>query len=271
MVAEGHSLRPSAFCDKTSSRKRFWQGEGGPDLDVGGLQRLLAGFGVDATEGQCSLLLEHLELVVERNRTLNLTRIESVEEGTVLHVLDSLLPLPALRGLVGQGDQSFVDLGTGAGFPGIPVGVVTGWEGTLIDSVGKKVGAVADFLGKLSLDGALRAEHLRAEDLARRDGTVYDVVLARAVAQTGVLLELSSPLLVRGGYLVAYKGHPTDRELSVADACAELVGMRNVSRETFELPDGFGHREVLIYEKIGTSHVSLPRRNGMAKREPLGV
>lgn len=245
-------------------------------MEENNLRELLGAYGIDVGEAECGQLLTHLRLVIEKNRVTNLTRIETLEDGLVLHVLDSLLPLPHLVALLGSSmrDASktrFVDVGTGGGFPGIPVGIVTGWEGILVDSVGKKVAAAQGFIHDLALDNQLAAEHIRVEDLARSQGGSYDVAFFRAVAQTNVLLEYGSPLLRRGGYLVAYKGSPSPDELIAAQGAAELVGMRLVSRETFELPHGKGHREVLIYQKVRVPRIRLPRQNGMAKREPLGV
>ena len=217
---------------------------------------------------QSELLARHLALVIRKNETVNLTRITSVEDGAYLHVVDSLL----LRSAFDAAPSGrFVDVGTGAGFPGIPLAVVTGRGALLLDSVGKKVAAVREFVRELGLDGQVEAKQERVEELGRAQRGQYAVVTARAVAQTNVLVEYASPLLRKGGRLVVAKARPSDDEVDAANRAARLCGMRFVSRETFELPEGRGHREVLSYERVGRPSLRLPRAVGVAKRSPLGV
>ena len=227
----------------------------------------LGGFGIYCSEVQASRLVEHVCLVIEKNKKFNLTRIVDPLDAITLHVVDSLIVTRVVELGV---DRCFLDLGTGAGFPGIPLAIVTGARGVLLDSVGKKVDAVAEFCEQLGLDG-LSAAHARVEDFARDHRGEFDVVCARAVAQTNVLVEYGAPLLSRGGKLVVMKGSPSDEELAAAVRAADLCGMSLVSRETFELPRELGHREILVYEKVRKSKVALPRQAGMAKRQPLGL
>lgn len=226
-----------------------------------------AATGVEVPSDAWRLMLRHLELVIERNKTVNLTRITGWDEAVWLHVVDSLLLLGAF-GSAPQG--SFVDVGTGAGFPGIPLAIATGRAATLVDSVGKKVCAVRDFVRDLGLESRVLAEQVRVEDLARRERGHHALVTARAVAQTGILVEYAAPLLRMGGRLVAAKARPADEELATADRVAKVCGLRLVSRETFELPCELGHREVLSYEKVSKARIKLPRAVGMAQHHPLG-
>ncbi len=224
--------------------------------------------GLDVRDRDCELLARHLDLVINKNRTLNLTRIDSVEDGAYLHVADSLL----LLGAVGAAPAGpMLDIGTGAGFPGIPLSIVAHRRGTLVDSVGKKVAAVEEFLHELGLDAYLEARHIRVEDLAREQRGRYAVVTARAVAQTNVLVEYAAPLLQGRGRLVVAKARPSEEELETADRAAVLCGLKRVSRETFELPGDRGHREVISYERVGKPSIRLPRATGMAKKKPLGM
>ena len=219
-----------------------------------------------ATREQWKTLVRHLELVVERNRTLNLTRITGWDEAVCLHIVDSLLLQDAFA-VAPAG--AFVDVGTGAGYPGIPLAIVTGRKGTLVDSVGKKAAAVREFVHELGLEKQLRVESTRIEELAKRERGRYAVVTARAVAQTGVLVEYAAPLLRKGGRLVVAKARPTEDELLNGDRVAKLCGMRRVSRETYELPRDMGHREVISYERVGNPSIRLPRATGMAQHHPL--
>ncbi|MDO4796918.1 MAG: 16S rRNA (guanine(527)-N(7))-methyltransferase RsmG [Coriobacteriales bacterium] len=221
-----------------------------------------------ATSGrQRELLARHLDLVIERNRVVNLTRITSVREATYLHVVDSLLLGDAFASAP---EGPFVDMGTGAGYPGIPLAIVTGRQAVLIDSVGKKVAAVQDFVNELGLSDTVRAVTGRVEDFARKNRGDFAVVTARAVAQTNVLVEYAAPLLMRGGRLVVAKARPTAEEVAAGDRAARICGLRRVSRETLLLPHDMGQREILVYERTGNPSVRLPRPVGTAKHHPLG-
>ena len=108
-----------------------------------------------------------------------------------------------------------------------------------------------------------------AEDLARRSPQSYDYVVARAVAQLGALVEYAAPLLKPHGQLVVSKANITDEEVSGGIETAKIVGLKDVSRETYELPHQNGHREILVFEKVRKSRIKLPRTNGSAVHKPL--
>lgn len=231
------------------------------------LRAALFSANMELDDEQVKLLARHLDLVIQKNQHLNLTRIQSPEDGACLHVVDSLLLREAFDAAPAG---PFMDIGTGAGFPGIPLAVVTGRKALLVDSVGKKVAAVEEFLNELGLAGRVNARQARVEDLGRQMRGRFSVVCARAVAQTNVLVEYATPLLRKGGRLVVAKARPDDRELAAAESAAKVCGLARVSRETFELPEGRGHREVLTYERVKNPSIKLPRATGMAKHHPLG-
>ena len=162
-----------------------------------------------------------------------------------------------------------LDLGSGAGFPGIPLAVASGRRVMLLDSVGKKVRELEAIISAMGLIDILVAKADRAESLARtaRDG--FSVVTARAVSELPALVELAAPLLVQGGQLICLKGTPGRDEVRRADKVAGLVGMGLCSVREFDLPEGAGHRTILAYGKLGTASVRLPRREGMAQHSPL--
>lgn len=228
----------------------------------------LDSYGINCSDEQLILLIRHLLLVIEKNKVMNLTRIVDPSEAVSLHIVDSLLPL-AGEGLSCSEKQSFLDIGTGAGFPGLPLSIVTGMGGLLVDSVGKKVGAVNEFIDALSLRHVV-ATHARIEELPLASSRRYDFAFARAVAQSNVLIEYATPLLKAHGRLVLEKARPSDDELSHARSAADICGLELVSRETYELPRELGHREILVYEKARKSKIRLPRRTGLAKSDPLG-
>lgn len=224
-------------------------------------------FKIECSEDQADLLIRDLELVIEKNKVLNLTRIVALRDAVTLHLVDSLVPLGVkdfepLEGL------RFLDIGTGAGFPGIPLAIMTNMSGLFIDSVGKKINAVNEFIDQLGLSNC-SAQAVRAEDLAIKKPSSFDFVTARAVAQSNVIIEYATPLLKFGGRLVLEKANLTDEELQNANYASQVCGLSRVSRETLELPRDLGHREVLIYEKERDSRIKLPRANGTAKNHPL--
>ena len=240
---------------------------------MGSMDELLAQsldeLSIECSPEQRELLLKHLQLVIDKNNVLNLTRIDSMEDGIYLHIIDSLLCANHLR-TIGT-PLSVLDLGTGGGFPGIPLSIVLGAQVTLLDSIQKKVAAVDGFINSLGLSAQCSAMCSRSEDLARTNPASFDIVAARAVAQTNVLIEYAAPLLKEHGVLCALKASLASEELSAAQNSCEICGMSIVSRETFELPSGYGHREIIYIEKTNEPSIPLPRRNGMATKRPLGI
>ena len=231
------------------------------------LKKELDNLKIKVTDAQAVLLLKHLLLVQEKNKDVNLTHILSVKEGIYKHIIDSLLLLPLISPL-SLSINNFLDIGTGAGYPGIPLSVVTGWQATLIDSVGKKINALKNIVSDLNLQH-VTLRHVRVEELAKEIPHSFDLVVARAVAELAVLIEYAAPLLSKDGVLVVTKGRPSFQEISSADSILDLCGMKTVSRETVLLPHGYGERNIFIYKKIGHEKVELPRKNGIAKMHPL--
>ena len=233
------------------------------------LSRLASDYEIELEDWQCATMLRHLDLLVEANSKMNLTRITEPYDAIVRHDIDSLLLLPTIQRLGMPNKAIYLDMGTGGGFPGIPLGIASGMRGLLIDSVQKKVAAVEGFLEQLALHDQLSAQACRAEELAKHRSSEFDMVTARAVAEMHVLVEYASPLLKLGGYLIVSKAKIKEEELALGDLTAEIVGLRRVSRETYELPNDLGHREIIAYEKVAKSKVKLPRNTGMAKHKPI--
>lgn len=222
--------------------------------------------GISITPEQRDQLLQHLSLVLDVNKTINLTRIDSVQSGITLHIVDSLILLKYLC----HTEKPFLDMGTGAGFPGIPLAIVTAKKAVLCDSVKKKITAVDGFVSKLGLEQYVTTSTQRVEELAKSRRNGFDTVVARAVAALPVLVEYSTPLLMPHGRLVVTKGRLDVTELTTGNNAAQICGLSLVSHDHYELPHDAGHREILVYEKTGKSKVKLPRRVGKAKAEPLG-
>ena len=236
--------------------------------EEGLLRAALSKAHIELSSSKIHALYCHLQMVMQKNRTTNLTRIDGIEDGAYLHVVDSLLLLSAFEAAP---KGAFVDIGTGAGYPGIPLAIATGRKGLLVDSVRKKAAAVEEFVRELGLQNRVEVSSLRAEDLGRERRGRYAVVTARAVAQTNVLVEYAAPLLQKDGRLVVAKARPSEEEIAAASRAAHICGLELVSRETFELPEERGHREVLSYQKVRNPSIKLPRATGVAQHHPLGV
>jgi len=217
------------------------------------------------SDDQRELIEKHLSLVIEKNEQTNLTRITNWEEALVLHVEDSLSALEevneAPQGLLG-------DLGSGAGYPGIPLSVVTGRKTVLIDSRLKKMNLVDEMIAELQLGGQISTFAGRAELLARKKGGEFAVLTARALAKLPVLMELASPLLKKGGYLVCYKAKIEEEEVNQALALQKITGMKFASIRDFELIGEY-ERSIVTFEKASKATVSLPRKEGEAQKKPL--
>ncbi len=216
-------------------------------------QRLVEGF------------VRYEELLMEWNGKMNLTAIKDGREITVKHFIDSLTP--ALTGRIPK-NGTFVDVGSGAGFPGVPLTMLYPELGTiLVDSLGKRV----RFLQELTVALGVTAEcvHSRAEELGQ---TSYreqcDVVTARAVANLSVLCEYCLPLAKVGGVFLAMKGPEVEEELDAAGDALELLGGKVGEVYPFTLPDG-SRRNIIAIEKITPTPKKYPRDAKKMKNNPL--
>ena len=188
-------------------------------------------FGIELTDNQAYLLLKYIDLVVEKNIVINLTRITDPISAIRLHLIDSLLLAAAV-----SSKCKFIDIGTGAGMPGIPFAIATGSNGYLLDSVGKKIIAVNEFINELGLQKSLLGVNSRAEEFVLKNHHTLDLVMARAVAPLCTLVEYASPFLHTDGLFLAAKSRITDEELSDGLKAACIVGLSMVSRETLSFP-----------------------------------
>jgi 16S rRNA (guanine527-N7)-methyltransferase len=235
-------------------------------LLVDELHRYLNLSGLGVSPAQLELLARHIELVLEANHRVNLTRVTDPRDAVRLHTADSLTVLPEL-GSAPEG--ALLDLGSGAGFPGIPLAVCSTRQVTLVDSVGKKVRELDLIVSELGMGNQVKALSDRAETLASTHRAAFSVVTARAVSELPALVELAAPLLARGGFLICLKGSPPSEEVDRADSVGALVGMRLSSIRSFDLPEDVGRRTILCYERLAGSQFKLPRRVGLAQHSPL--
>lgn len=219
-----------------------------------------------AEDQTMSLMQRYLDSILEANKVTNLTRITDGEQARLLHIEDSLVGLPEVNeaptGLYG-------DLGSGGGFPGVPLALATGRKTLLVDSVKKKMAIVQSALDDLSLSEQISTSSERIEDLPLEYKEKFAVLTARALSKLVSLIELASPLLKEGGRLVCYKAQLSSEELEEALAVQDLVGMKMISQREICLSDGETTRTIVVFEKIGKSRIKLPRRIGLAQKQPL--
>lgn len=209
------------------------------------------------------LIERYLDRLIEENERTNVTRITDRDEAMLLHVEDSLVALPEVQDAP-AGD--YADLGSGGGFPGIPLALATGRQTLLVDSVAKKMQLVQGIVQELGV-GNVSVFAGRIEDLARQRPESFSVVTARALAQLSVLMELASPLLSEGGRLVCYKANPSEEELQHGLSLQEKTGMWLVSQRKLDLREHA--RTILVFEKKGKPLLKLPRKTGFAQKKPL--
>lgn len=219
-----------------------------------------------AEDQTMSLMQRYLDSILEANKVTNLTRITDGDQAHLLHIEDSLVGLPEVNeaptGLYG-------DLGSGGGFPGVPLALATGRKTLLVDSVKKKMAIVQSALDDLSLSEQISTSSERIEDLPLEYKGKFAVLTARALSKLVSLIELASPLLKKGGRLVCYKAQLSSEELEEALAVQDLVGMKMISQREICLSDGETTRTIVVFEKICKSRIKLPRRIGLAQKQPL--
>lgn len=230
-----------------------------------------AAFGLALETDALTKLKRYYALLIEGNRKTNLTRITDEREAVVKHFLDSLTVLSVLPAELRAQPLSFIDVGTGAGFPGIPLMIVCPqWRGVLLEATGKKVAFLSESIAELGLNGT--ALHGRAEEVARdpahRDR--YDLAFARAVAEMSALSELCLPFVKVGGRFVAMKGSSGEAELSKAQRAIRLLGGGTVEVRALELPEDMGERRLITVHKAAATPKPYPRRTGMPTQKPLG-
>ena len=220
------------------------------------------------TEEQTKMLESYRDGILEINKSMNLTRVCDPEEFWYKHVLDSM----ACVGLDCYKDaKKVLDLGTGAGFPGIPLAVFSpNKEFLLVDSVGKKLKAVEGEVKNIGLQN-VSFVHGRAEDLARDSAyrESFDLCVSRAVAFLPVLLEYCLPFIRVGGYLVSYKGPDYAEEIEASSKALKKLGGEIVSVESAGLENKELEHHMIVIRKTSPTPKSYPRKAGTPSKSPL--
>lgn len=203
------------------------------------------------------------------NHKRKLTSIKPGKDTEIKHYVDSLLGLQVID--IAQDDR-VLDLGSGPGFPGLPVSLCTGCHLTLVDANQHRVNFLQHVIEKLQLE-QVAVVKARAEELGRdpRYRGHYTRVLCRAVAPLPVLMELGMPLLERYGFLVAWKGPGVETELEAGQRAALQLGGGKVAVDQLALPEAYGQRSLVQVRKDGETPKRFPRRPGIPGKRPLGV
>lgn len=228
-------------------------------------------FGVELTESQIKKFFKYGELLLEWNNKINLTTIIEPEEIIRKHFLDSLVFVKWLRQISKSGAFSLGDLGTGAGFPGIPIKIIEPRISVvLIDSLAKRLNFLQEVINNLELDG-IETCHSRAEDIGRdiKFRETFEIITARAVAELPVLLEYTSPLLKIGGRLLAAKGLEPEKEVISAKKAFKVLNCELEHLDKYSLGEGADYRSMIIIKKKNHTPSSYPRQPGKPKKNPL--
>lgn len=212
-------------------------------------------------EEECDKFVAYYKLLIDWNERINLTAITQPEEVVKKHFLDSL----AARQLIGTGAK-VADIGTGAGFPGIPLLITRpDLKLTLVDSLRKRVSFLETVLKELGLQA--ECVHMRAEDFGRlpRCRGSFDCTVTRAVSSLPVLIELTVPLLKVGGKSICYKGESAEELAASKNALSKL----KASAEILPVESDYGRRSLIICTKNAPTPGTYPRKAGTVGKNPL--
>lgn len=228
----------------------------------------LEDLGVSLTEHQIENFLIYYEMLEEWNKVMNLTTITEYEDVMKKHFVDSMSLVKAYDVTK---KSSVIDVGTGAGFPGLVLKIAfPELQMTLLDSLNKRIKFLDAVIDKLSLAG-IEAIHGRAEDFAKPEKfrEKYDLCVSRAVANLSTLSEYCLPFVRINGLFISYKSEKVFEETEAAGKAISVLGGKIKEQIEFELPDSDIYRNLVVIEKTKTTPGKFPRKAGMPAKEPL--
>ncbi len=223
--------------------------------------------GFSLTEKQLEQFKTYAELLVEWNEKMNLTAITESEEIATKHFVDSLYGLKFLKGR-----KTVIDVGTGAGFPGLPLKIAKpDMELTLLDSLNKRLTFLTEVKNQLELD-TIECIHSRAEDGAKAGSLLresFDVAVSRAVANLSCLCEYCLPYVRTGGIFLAYKGPDTESELDNAANAIDILGGELTGVYNYTIPQTDITHSIVVITKVKNTPEKYPRLQGKIQKKPL--
>lgn len=234
------------------------------------LNRELNKFSIILENSQINQFYQYYELLDEWNKVMNLTAITDQNEVITKHFVDSLALVKAM-GEISTKEYKIIDIGTGAGFPGIPLKIAfPQLKITLMDSLNKRIKFLNEVIEQLGLK-EITAVHSRAEDLGRDKDyrEKYDLSVSRAVANLSTLSEYCMPFVKPGGFFISYKSGKIEEELSSAKHAIFLLGGKVNRIESFTLDGAEAERTLIKIEKVSEISKKYPRKAGVPGKEPL--
>ena len=223
---------------------------------------------IDLTHKQIDQFIHYYELLIQWNEVMNLTAITDFEEVMKKHFIDSISLIKAYD--VHQ-NISLIDVGTGAGFPGLALKIAyPNLQVTLLDSLNKRISFLQNVIDELELDG-VTAIHGRAEDFAKSDKLreKFDICVSRAVANLTTLSEYCLPFVKVDGTFISYKSEKIEEEKTEADHAIGILGGKVQNQVSFTLPNSDIYRNLFVIEKVKNTPNKYPRKAGLPSKEPI--
>ena len=224
--------------------------------------------GISINEDKINSFILYKELLKEWNKKINITSITDDEEIDIKHFIDSITPLTTD---LFRKDIKMIDIGTGGGFPGVPLKIINeDMEVVLLDSLKKRIIFLNEIIDKLDLKNIILI-HGRAEELGRDKSyrEKYDIAISRAVASLNTLSEYCLPFVKVGGFFISMKGSDVDEELKEAEKSIRILGGKLKEKKVIKLPLSDITHSLIIIEKIKETPTKYPRGGGKPKKKPL--
>lgn len=224
--------------------------------------------GLDLKDKEEVKFLKYKELLLEWNKKINITSITEEREVDIKHFLDSLTAFSSDKF---SGNKKIIDIGTGGGFPGIPLKIINqDLQVTLLDSLNKRIIFLNEVIENLGLKD-IEAVHGRAEELSRTEEyrEQYDICISRAVASLDTLSEYCLPFVKKGGYFIAMKGPEVEEELNSSKKAIDTLGGKVEEVKIVEIPESDISHSLIIIKKVSNTPKKYPRGGGKPKKRPL--